>query len=113
MHEQASSGKTIIEKIEAHADVGFAIILYTPCDEGGLKDDVKKSRARQNVVFEHGYFVAKLTRERVCALVKGDIEIPNDINGVVYIPLDDHQAWHTKVAKELRHVGYDIDMNKI
>lgn len=114
LHEQVSSGKTIIEKIEAHTNVGFAIVLYTLCDIGGLAGDkTQKSRARQNVVFEHGYLIGKLGRNNVCALVKGDVEIPNDISGVVYVPLDSHNAWHFSVAKELRNAGYSVDLNKI
>lgn len=114
LHEQASSGKTIIEKIEVYTNVGFAIVLYTPCDIGGLSGDKnQKNRARQNVVFEHGYLVGKLGRRNVCALVKGDIEIPNDISGIIYIPLDSQGAWHLAVAKELRNAGYAVDMNKV
>ena len=91
LHEQASSGKTIIEKIEANSNVGFAIVLYTPCDEGapkGKKDHLKP-RARQNVVFEHGYLMAKIGRKNVCPLVKGDLETPTDISGIVYPPMDE------------------------
>jgi Predicted nucleotide-binding protein containing TIR-like domain len=68
LHEQASQGRTVIEKIEAHADVGFAIVLLTPDDFGGAKGEEPKSRARQNVILELGFFVGKLTRSRVCAL---------------------------------------------
>lgn len=114
LHEQANSGQTIIEKIEEHTNVGFALVLYTPCDIGSLADGVnQKARARQNVVFEHGYLTAKLGRKNVCALVKGDIEIPNDISGVVYIPLDNNSAWQFSVAKELKSSGYKIDINDI
>lgn len=114
LHEQASSGKTIIEKIEECTNVGFAIVLYTPCDLGGLASEKnQKPRARQNVVFEHGYLIGKLGRDNVCALVKGDVETPNDISGVVYVPLDDHDAWHVVLAKEMRNSGYTVDMNKI
>ncbi|MGE8226151.1 MAG: TIR domain-containing protein [Stenotrophomonas sp.] len=114
LHEQANSGKTIIEKIEANTNVGFALVLYTPCDKGGLAgEEGFRPRARQNVVFEHGYLIGKLGRQNVCALVKGDMEIPNDISGVVYVPLDAHGAWHLAVAKELRNAGYSVDMNKI
>jgi predicted nucleotide-binding protein len=70
-------------------------------------------RARQNVVFEHGYLIAKLGRRKVSALVKGKIELPNDISGVVYITMDDHKAWKIEIAKELRNVGYTVDMNLI
>lgn len=114
LHEQASSGKTIIEKIEEHTNVGFAIVLYTPCDIGGLVNEKnQKFRARQNVVFEHGYLIGKLGRHNVCALVKGDIEIPNDIGGVVYVSHDDQGAWSLSIAKEMRNSGYAVDMNKV
>lgn len=115
LHEQASSGKTIIEKIEEHSNVGFAIVLYTPCDVGATKDkkDELQFRARQNVVFEHGYLMGRIGRNNVCALVKDKVETPNDISGVVYIPMDYHKAWQIAVAKEMRNSGYEIDMNQV
>lgn len=112
LHEQASSGKTIIEKIEEYSNVGFGVVLYTPCDEGSKKGAGSlRDRARQNVVFEHGYLIGKIGRPNVCALVKGDIETPNDISGVVYISMD--KDWHFKLGKELRNSGYEVDMNKL
>lgn len=115
LHEQASSGQTIIEKIEANSNVGFGIVLYTPCDLGRSQkhEDQLKSRARQNVVFEHGYLIGKIGRKNVCALVKGDIETPNDISGVVYIKMEGEKEWKYKVADEMKACGYDIDLNKI
>ncbi|MBF1455626.1 MAG: nucleotide-binding protein [Prevotella nanceiensis] len=115
LHEQASSGQTIIEKIEANSNVGFAIVLYTPCDLGRSKEEKGplKPRARQNVVFEHGYLMGKIGRKNVCALVKGDIEKPTDISGVVYIPMDEGDGWKLAVAKEMKKSGYDVDSNKI
>lgn len=112
LHEQASSGMTIIEKIEHYSnDADFAIILYTACDHGRGVHESKippNNRARQNVVFEHGYLMAKLGRENVCSLVKGEIETPNDISGVVYVPLDLFGAWKNDVSKELKACGYAI-----
>lgn len=115
LHEQSNSGKTIIEKIEEYTNVGFGIVLYTPCDVGYKKGNESnlQSRARQNVVFEHGYLIGKIGRNNVCALVKDEIEVPNDISGVVYIKMDDDESWHIKLAKELRSSGYEIDMNKL
>lgn len=115
LHEQASGSKTVIEKIETYSNVGFGIILYTPCDIGAKNEPEPniKNRARQNVVFEHGFLIGKIGRKNVCALVKGDIETPNDISGVVYVNMDDDEAWHLKVARELRNSGYEIDMNKL
>lgn len=113
LHEQASSGMTIIEKIEHYSnDADFALVLYTACDHGRGVHESKippKNRARQNVVFEHGYLMAKLGRENVCSLVKGDIETPNDISGVVYVSLDEYGEWKTEVAKELKACGYVIN----
>lgn len=115
LHEQTNSGKTIIEKIEKYSDVGFGIVLYTPCDKGCVKgkEDNLSNRARQNVVFEHGYLIGKIGRQNVCALVKGEIEVPNDISGVVYVKMDEDDSWHIKIAKELRSSGYEIDLNRL
>lgn len=111
LHEQASAGMTIIEKIERYSnDADFALVLYTPCDLGRGVHETKRhpsNRARQNVVFEHGYLMARLGRENVCALVKGDIETPNDISGVVYVGFDSQGAWKTEVATELKACGYE------
>ncbi len=112
LHEQASSGNTIIEKIEENTNVGFGIVLYTPCDFGkSSKDSDLNPRARQNVVFEHGYLMGKIGRKNVCALVKSNVETPNDISGVVYVTMDAHGAWKLALIKELRNSGYDVDAN--
>jgi len=112
LHEQASAGMTIIEKIEHYSnDADFALVLYTACDQGrGVHESniLPKNRARQNVVFEHGYLMAKLGRENVCSLVKGNIETPNDISGVVYVVMDEYGAWKNEVSKELKACGYSI-----
>jgi predicted nucleotide-binding protein len=115
LHEKASSGRTIIEKIEHYSDVGFAIVLYTPDDVGNVKGkaDELNVRARQNVVFEHGYLIGRLGRENVAALVDGNLELPNDISGVVYISLDETSAWQLQLGKEMKQSGYEIDMNKL
>lgn len=117
LHEQASAGMTIIEKIEHYAkEAHYGIVLYTPCDQGRghhEKNSTRaKDRARQNVVFEHGYLMAKLGRENVHALVKGEIETPNDISGLVYSSLN-NGYWQQAVCKELKACGYEIEMNNL
>ncbi len=116
LHEQPSEGLTIIEKLEKYADnAGFAIVLLTPDDVGALKDtieDGRKPRARQNVVFELGYFMGNLGRERVCPLFKGEIENPSDIDGVVYVSMDS-EDWKLKLGQEMKNAGFHVDMNKI
>lgn len=115
LDEQANKGRTIIEKLESHSDVGFAVVLMTPDDEGISRRDKEansklkpKARARQNVVLEMGYFMAHLTRARVCGLTKGSIEIPSDLSGVLVVPIDQGD-WKNRLAKELEDAGYTID----
>jgi len=112
LHEQANAGLTIIEKIGRFSDTGYGIILYSPCDVGSKneKDATPKLRARQNVIFEHGYLIGKLGRNKVVALVKDEIELPSDTNGVVYISYD-NADWKFKLCMELKSAGYVIDMN--
>ncbi len=113
LHEQPNQGQTIIEKFERHAEVAFAIALLTPDDIGSLvgEEQSLKPRARQNVIFELGYFTGKLDRGRVCALTKGNVEIPSDYDGVLYIPFDESGAWRMKLVQELKNAGFEIDAN--
>ena len=115
LHEQPNKGRTIIEKFEEHAQVWFAVVLLTPDDVGALADDKKNQnpRARQNVIFEFVYFIGKLGRERVCALVKGNVETPSDYDGVIYIPLDGSDSWKLRLFQELKSVGFKVDANQV
>jgi len=112
LQEQANQGRTVIEKVEAHGDVGFAVVIMTPDDEGCIRGGTPQPRARQNVVLE-GYFIGRLGRKHVCALKRGEIEIPSDISGVIYIPFDGGEAWKVALGRELSAAGFDIDWNKV
>lgn len=114
LHEQPNSGKTIIEKIESNSNVCYAIVLYTPCDMGTSKDRTDfQPRARQNVVFEHGYLLCKVGRERVCALIKDEVEKPGDIDGIVYVSYDSNNGWKNQIAKEFKNLGLDINIEAL
>lgn len=114
LHEQANRGRTIIEKVEANANVGFAVVLLTPDDLGKSKGAADlEPRARQNVLLELGYFIARLGRDKVCALKKGHVEIPSDFAGVVWEAMDDAGGWKHKLARELNAAGHVIDWNKV
>ena len=84
------------------------MVLLTPDDECG-----DKRRARQNVILELGYFLAKLERGRVLALYKEGVELPNDLLGWLYTPMDAHGAWRFKLGQELQAVGFDVDLNRL
>lgn len=118
LHERSNQGMTIIEKFEQNADVAYAVVLMTPDDLGAAKKDAKsvkspQPRARQNVVLELGYFVGKLGRKNVSAILRGDIERPSDYDGVVYIGYDLNDSWKLLLAKELKEAGMDIDLNAV
>lgn len=107
--KQVNNGMSIMEKIEYYSNVSYAIVLYTSCDEGRMKGDSDlKGRARQNVIFEHGYMVAKLGRNKVIALVESGVEIPGDLSGIVYISMQDRD-WELQVMRELESAGLTIN----
>jgi predicted nucleotide-binding protein len=118
--EKPGESLTIIEKFEKHSDVAYAVVLLTPDDVGCSKAEYDKAgtgvlrgRARQNVIFELGYFFAKLGRGHVCALLKSDIEKPSDIDGVLYLQMDGHGAWRTKLASELKAAKLPLDNTRL
>lgn len=113
LHEKPSQGRTIVEKFEAHSTVDYALVLLTPDDIGypANAPDQARPRARQNVMLELGFFLGTLGRDRVCVLHCGDVEIPSDYQGVVYVPLDESGAWRLTVAREMKVVGIDVDLN--
>ncbi len=114
LSEQPNQGQTIIEKFELHSDVGFAVILLTADDLGkGKTDEEDKYRARQNVIIEMGYFIGKLGRSKVFPLYEKGVELPSDLHGVLYVPIDNAGSWKFRLAKELNASGYDVDVKNI
>ncbi|GHV06094.1 hypothetical protein AGMMS50229_10290 [Campylobacterota bacterium] len=117
LSNMALDGKTIIEALMANINViKYAVILLTPDDEGhevGHAED-KKFRARQNVVLELGMFLAALGREQVAILHKGNLELPSDINGLIYIGFQNSvQEAKNKLAASLQKVGFYIDISSL
>ena len=135
LHEQPSGSRTIVEKLEKYSDVGYAFVILTPDDIGISSHDLDieklrkgrigrklagsidymlsqmKARARQNVVLEFGYFIGLLNRDKVCCLYKGDIELPSDMHGIVYIPFNKSvNEVRDKIVKELKAAGYNIEV---
>ncbi|MEZ4669611.1 MAG: nucleotide-binding protein [Anaerolineae bacterium] len=117
LHEQPNTGRTIIEKFEDHSDVGFAVVLLSPDDKGFPKTDNAKNakfRARQNVIFELGFFIGRLGRGRVTALYQDGVELPSDYDGVVYTKYDSQNgSWRFELVRELKACGYDVDANSL
>ena len=111
LSKQANKGKTIIEKFEENSDVSGAICLFTADDYGHAKTDSNEQpRSRQNVVFEAGYFMGKLGRNRVIIIAENDVELPSDMQGIVYSNRDN---WELDALKEMKAMGYSVDLNKL
>lgn len=111
LHEQSNRGRTLIEKFEQVSnDSDVVFVLLTPDDRIAQpnESDDDKRRARQNVIFEMGYFLGKLGRSsgKVILLYKGQLELPSDISGIVYINIDHgvEQAGEY-IRRELRELG--------
>lgn len=115
LREQPDQGRTIIEKFEDYAsEVGFAVVLLTADDFGAaLAVPQQAPRARQNVVFELGYFAGKLGRGRTCLLRKGEVEMPSDLYGVIYTEMDSTDGWKIKLARELKAAKLDFSPNRV
>lgn len=136
LSEQPDKGRTIIKKLEQETfDVGYAFVILTPDDLGGLIEDIErestkgvellragielrevskyvdvfKDRSRQNVILELGYFIGKIGRNRVCCLYKGKIELPSDIHGVLFKRFNESVTeCYKDIVEELKAAGFDI-----
>lgn len=76
---------TIIEKFEFYADqCSMAIALFTP-DDIIEKDGKQYLQARPNVIYELGWFSAKLTRKNIILILKEGTDIFSDFQGILQI----------------------------
>jgi predicted nucleotide-binding protein len=119
LHEEPDENLTIIEKFEKYSGVvDFAVILLSPDDFAYSKGESPtkgKYRARQNVILELGFFLAKLGREGVFMLHRENdkFEFPTDYSGVLYTPYDKLGMWKHKMADEMRALDPKIDKNRL
>lgn len=116
LEEQSNLGRSVLKKFRDYSDVGFAVVLLTGDDKGGLSTEDPNSysfRARQNVILELGFFLAKLGDERVCCISSPGVEIPSEYLGILNITFDSGEIWKTKLAKELKANGFEVDLNRL
>ncbi len=118
LHEYPNSGRNILQKFEDYSNVGFAIVLLTADDKGFAcreGDSHIRLRARQNVIFELGFFIAKLGSSKVMALIDGNapVEKPSDYDGVLYTEYDSRGSWKMELVRELHAAGLDVDANRL
>lgn len=117
----SGKGLTIIEALEQHlsrdGEANVGIVLLTPDDMGYSVKDGEESirgRARQNVILEMGMLLSKLGREHTIILVKGNIERPSDLDGIIYLQYENHiKEVFGKLCDRLEGLGVDIDHKKL
>lgn len=119
--EEANQGRTLLEKFEAHAEASYAVVLLSPDDIGRAASATgaeEKLRPRQNVVLELGYFIGRLGRQRVAAMVDQDrdnqVEYPTDIRGIATVPYSHTNGdWKRLLAKEFRAAKLPFDEDRV
>jgi len=105
--------KSLFDKLVHHSNVDYCIVIYSPDDIASLNSSNEiELRARQNVVFEHGYFLGKLGIPRVCIIITDTLTNPSDINGIGYIDFKLND-WQNRIIREMKSAGLPVDANKI
>jgi predicted nucleotide-binding protein len=112
MDKKAQMGRTLIQKFEDNAGrAKYAVVLLTADDEGRpVGSEQWDRRARQNVMFELGFFYGAIGRSRVAVLYERGVDLPSDLLGVGWVPLDSKGSWKAKLAKELKHAKIEVDL---
>ena len=117
LDQQPNKGLTVIEKLERYTEVQYAVVLMTADDVGASKSADSANeispRARQNVLMELGYLLAKLGRSKVCVLREEGVEMPSDYAGILYITFDRAGAWQFLLARELMTAGLRVNVNNL
>ncbi|ABQ35415.1 TIR domain-containing protein [Bradyrhizobium sp. BTAi1] len=114
LHLRPNSGRHLLTKFREEADgANFAVILMTPDDVGGIAGADVQPRARQNVVFELGFFIGKLGPAHVAALLKSNVEKPSDFDGIAYISYGQGTSWKTELAREMHHARIPFDASAV
>jgi hypothetical protein len=98
--ESPDKSEILLGKIEK-AEPDLVLVLLTPDDEA-----TDGRRARQNVVFELGYFMGRLGRDRVRLLTKAPVVLPSDIAGMLRLDLESGVEWRSRLSAELSACGF-------
>lgn len=109
---EPKKGGFILQRfIEVASECNFAMVLLTPDDKGSLVGEENElKRARQNVIFELGYFISLFGVDRVLTLYNPDVDLPSDLLGRFYIEIKD--GWGNEVVRELKAMGYKFEEKK-
>ena len=101
LKESAASSISLMDELEKYDDVQYGIVMLNP-DASGISE---------STIYELGLIVGKLGRNRVCGLVKNQIDILANYSGMSYVPVDPAGAWKFLLIKQLKDAGFDVDAN--
>ncbi len=104
LEEETSGGKTIIEKLES-AKCDKAIIIMSGDDKViSYRGSNQRKCPRQNVIFEYGYFVAKIGRNNTIVIKtkNADLNLLSDCSGICHIQYKKKsKTWQKQLRREL------------
>jgi cell division protein FtsW len=91
-----------LEKLEDFGDQAAFVVVLLTADDYALQGH-PVVRARQNVIFEAGFFIGRLGRQRVKILVEPGVELPSDLKGAeLEAGLNDGGAWEASLRVDLK-----------
>lgn len=103
LHEMPDKGRMVLEKFEDYSDVDFAVCIWSADDVGKSKKETELfDRARENVLFETGFFMGKIGRERVIIIHEDSVKMPSDLHGLIYKPYGIN--WKYELQKEIDQI---------
>jgi predicted nucleotide-binding protein len=116
--EEPSHGRKIVERFTDYADVGLAVVLLSPDDFAYAKNEEstkRKLRPRQEVVFELGFLLGKLGKDKVLVLFRenANFEAPTEFEGIKAAAFDDRESWKLALIRELTGCGYTVDAERL
>jgi len=115
LNEQLNRGRTLLEKLEEYSDIKAAIIIFTNDDIGNNNNDSEyEKRARQNLIFEAGYFHGKLGNKNMIVIAEQGVMLPSVLEGYTYFKMDREEKWKEDIAKKLKSMKrYNIDISDL
>ncbi len=116
--EDTGHSRKIIEQYKDYDDVNFAVVLLSPDDYAYAKTDEptkRRLRPKQETVFELGFTLGKLSKDKVLVLFREatDIEMPNSFASLNVTAFDDRDSWKLSLIRELTKNGYIVDVDNI
>ncbi len=119
--EEPGHGRKIVERFTAdYVDVGLAVVLLSPDDYVFSKTEESSKRRlkpRQDVIFELGYLLGKLGKEKVLVLFreseKNEFEVRLDFEGINSAPFDSLDSWKLALLRALADNGYNVEGDRI